>query len=198
MIIIIMIFCDDSDDNDDDDNFVGESQPAHSPPVLHLSTGECATIILNSIIPKIHDYPLPMIMIRWMFTIFCECSQFFRGCSQYFVDVQIFLWMFTITCYLLYMISGGCSQTASLTLPPGWLANKVPHLTIILMIRMIFKIMNILRIMMMTLIIRSVSPPAKLVASPDRTSTIGNLSRCHQEEDFVVVVVVVVVVVQWW
>ena len=102
MIIIIMIFCDDSDDNDDDDNFVGESQPAHSPPVLHLSTGECATIILNSIIPKIHDYPLPMIMIRWMFTIFCECSIIFCGYSQFFVHVHNFLWMFTIFC--------GCSQ----------------------------------------------------------------------------------------
>ena len=101
MIIIIMIFCDDSDDNDDDDNFVGESQPAHSPPVLHLSTGECATIILNSIIPKIHDYPLPMIMIRWMFTIFCECSIIFCGYSQFFVHVHNFLWMFTIFCWCL-------------------------------------------------------------------------------------------------
>ena len=68
-------FFDDSDDNDDDDDFVGESQPTHPPAILHLSTGEYSTlkipIILNSILPKIHDYPLPMIMIRWMFTIFC-------------------------------------------------------------------------------------------------------------------------------
>ena len=36
-LIIMIVY---NDDDDDDDDFVGESQPANPPEVLHFSTGE--------------------------------------------------------------------------------------------------------------------------------------------------------------
>ena len=46
-LIIMIVY---NDDDDDDDDFVGESQPANPPEVLHFSTGEYLSLNIILII----------------------------------------------------------------------------------------------------------------------------------------------------